>query len=161
MLVSPHAAVGAALGTRLPTPLVVPVAVCSHFILDRVPHWQETLYPYKPTYKTWLRMPLDLALAASLTHVIAARQPQKRRAVWLGALAATLPDTDSALALWSRGRKGLLGRYWDWHCSIQRETASWTGLVTQGLTIALALASSTPDKKSRCPLFNELFYRDG
>lgn len=48
MLITPHALTGAAITVLVPNPLVsVPLAIGSHFVLDMIPHWQETLYSWQ------------------------------------------------------------------------------------------------------------------
>jgi hypothetical protein len=144
MLITPHAVVGAAIGVRLKHPLkVIPVAMASHFLLDTVPHWQETLAPYRPTGATWIRIPIDACLAV-LGVAWIARQGKKRQrglasAAVVGALAGTLPDLDSlACANPLLLRNGFLKRYFFWHCGIQEETPEGWGVVTQ---IAVSLAA--------------------
>lgn len=132
MLTTPHATAGAALGALIGNPLyVVPAAIASHFLLDTVPHWQETLAPYTPTRKTYVRAPLDFVLAVSLTALIAHWAPDRSSAVWLGALMANVPDLDVMLIVIPEWKRGLLERYWDWHCRIQRETGSLWGILPQ------------------------------
>ncbi len=146
MLITPHAMVGAAIGLRLKHPLrVIPVAIASHFLLDTVPHWQETLSPYRPTAATWIRIPVDLGLAA-LGVAWIARQGHKRQrglagAAVVGALAGTLPDLD-ALACSNPLllRNDFLKRYFLWHCGIQDETSEGWGLVPQIAVSVAALA---------------------
>jgi hypothetical protein len=76
MLTTPHSVTGAMIGALLPSPLlIVPVAIGSHFILDSIPHWQETLAPYIPTKSTYIRIPIDLVLAVGLVSLIAHWQP--------------------------------------------------------------------------------------
>src|SRR3989304_7989350 len=42
MLLTPHTAVGIALGAAIPNPIIsVPLAFISHFALDMVPHWDD------------------------------------------------------------------------------------------------------------------------
>jgi hypothetical protein len=146
MLITPHALTGAAIGLRLKHPVkVIPIAMLSHFLLDTVPHWQETLFPYRPTIATWIRIPIDLTLAV-LGVAWIARQGSKRkrglgRSVIVGALAGTLPDLDAftsthPLLL----RNGLLKRYFVWHCGIQEETSKRWGLVPQIAVSLIALA---------------------
>jgi hypothetical protein len=141
MLTTPHAVTGAALGALLVNPvLVVPAAIASHYLLDTVPHWQETLAPYTPTWKTWTRIPFDLALAAGLVMLVAVWHPAAAGSVWLGAAAGNLPDADVLLIVVPKLKRGWLAREYDWHCRIQRETASLWGLVPQAAVIAGALS---------------------
>jgi hypothetical protein len=45
MLETPHVAVGIALATKFPNPWVaIPLSLASHFILDKIPHWNPHLY---------------------------------------------------------------------------------------------------------------------
>jgi hypothetical protein len=145
MLTTPHAAAGIAIGVVLSNPvLVIPAAMASHFVLDSVPHWQEVLAPYKPGKPTMIRAPLDMALAIGLTILAAHWQPHYVTAIWLGAVFANLPDLDVITILIPRLRKGLVRRYYDWHCDIQRETSSLWGLVPQLIVIAATLAFVAP-----------------
>jgi len=146
MLITPHAVTGAALGVRLKHPLkVIPAAVVSHFLLDMVPHWQETLYPYRPQLATWIRIPIDLLLAMLGVAWIARRGKRRGRglatAAVVGALAGTLPDLDAVVcANPLLLRNGWLRRYFAWHCGIQDETGHGWGLVPQIAVAVLALA---------------------
>lgn len=144
MLSSPHAAVGATLGALIPNPwLVIPIAIASHFILDTVPHWQETLAPYTPTTKTYVRLPIDIALAVGITWLVAQWHPQSVSTVWIGAVSANIPDLDSLLVVIPHALEhSLVKPYWDWHCRIQNETSQWLGVWIQVAVIAGALAIS-------------------
>ncbi|HEY7355504.1 MAG TPA: hypothetical protein VH590_03525 [Ktedonobacterales bacterium] len=152
MLITPHALVGAAIGLRLKHPLkVIPVAMASHFLLDMVPHWQETLAPYRPGRATWIRLPIDMGLAVLGVTWIARSGSKRQRvlasAVVVGALAGTLPDLDAlACANPLLLRNGLLKRYFFWHCGIQDETSQGWGLAPQIAVslAALALALARP-----------------
>ena len=94
MLVTPHAVVAATIGALIPQrTLAVGTAVTSHFLLDTVLHWQETLPPYTPHRGTWIRVPIDVSLAGFLTWWIVRRCDVQSR-VWSCALAAVLPDVD-------------------------------------------------------------------
>ena len=141
MLTSPHAATGALIGTLVPNPiLVVPLAIASHFLLDTILHWQETLPPYTPTKKTYIRLPIDIALAVGITVLIARWHPGNSTSIWTGAISANLPDLDSLLVLTPQYlEKGVLKKYWDWHCRIQNETSRWAGVWTQVAVIVGAL----------------------
>jgi hypothetical protein len=142
MLVSPHVTAGVALGTLIGNPIVViPVAIASHFILDSVPHWQETLAPYTPTMKTWIRIPIDFAIALVIVLLALQARPDHALAIWLGAVFASGADLDVLLIVYPKFKKGLLEKYWDWHCAIQRETSSLWGLVPQVAVIAFGLVT--------------------
>ena len=138
MLTTPHAAAGITLGAITGNPiLAIPAALVSHYLLDMVPHWQETLAPYKPTRWTYIRIPLDIVLAVGLTTWAAYVMPSHASAIWTGAIAANIADLDSLVVLLPSVKRGLIQKYWDWHCRIQRETSSLWGLLPQvGLIVA-------------------------
>lgn len=141
MLTTPHSLTGATIAVLSPNPfLAIPLAVGSHFILDSIPHWQETLYPYKPNKLTWVRIPIDLALSLLLVGLIASAHPDRGTLVWLGALGANIPDLDSVVIL-IPGLQGwkIIKNYWDWHCRIQKETASLRGVIPQLILSAICL----------------------
>lgn len=141
MLTSPHAAAGAAIGALMPNPLIaIPVAIASHYILDMVPHWQETLAPYNPNFKTYIRIPIDLFLAIGIVSAIAFWNPLSASTIWIAAIAANVPDLDALFVLKRRLlEKGVLKKYWDWHCKIQNETSKFYGVVPQVFVIIVAL----------------------
>jgi hypothetical protein len=140
MLTTPHAAAGVAIGAIIGNPvLVIPVALASHFVLDSIPHWQETLAPYTPNKKTYVRVPLDIVLALGITVLAAHWQPQLAAAIWTGAVFANVPDLDTIVVVMPKLRKGLVAKYWNWHCKIQRETGSLWGILPQLFVIALSL----------------------
>ncbi|HKX24669.1 MAG TPA: hypothetical protein VJM46_05530 [Candidatus Saccharimonadales bacterium] len=142
MLVSPHVTAGAALGAVIGHPiLVIPFAIASHFILDSVPHWQETLAPYQPTKKTFIRIPIDLAIGLAVILLAVQAQPQHAIAIWVGALFASGADLDVLFIVYPKLKRGILHRYYTWHCAIQRETASLWGIVPQVAVIMVGLAT--------------------
>src|SRR5215831_4343927 len=101
MLLTPHAIVGAVIGVCLKHPLkVIPVAILSHFLLDTIPHWQETLAPYRPGLATWVRLPLDALLAlCGVAWIIRRSQQRGGKALAASAIVGTLaglaPDVDA------------------------------------------------------------------
>ena len=147
MILTPHALSGAAIAITVPEPLVgLPLALGSHYLLDMVPHWQETLPPYTPHRGTAVRTAIDSALSVALLRLIARSHPERARWVWLTAGAAILPDADSVV----RHLPGSLKRstavlaYCRWHINIQRETASFWGLLPQIAVSLLCLLRSRP-----------------
>lgn len=142
MLVAPHASAGVAIGVLVANPLVaIPAAIASHFVLDTVPHWQETLAPYQPTRKTYIRIPIDIGLAIAITAIGATIQPTHTTSIVLGALFATMPDLDVILITFPELKRGLLKLYWNWHCAIQKETSSLWGIAPQIGVILISLTT--------------------
>lgn len=133
MLITPHSLVGATIAVLIPNPVIaIPVATGSHFVLDAIPHWQETLYPYKPVKQTWLRIIIDLSISLFLISMISKLHPNISFIIWITAISSNIPDLDSILLLVPRLLKTkILKKYWDWHCKIQHETTSISGVVTQ------------------------------
>jgi hypothetical protein len=142
MLITPHAVAGATIGALVRRPLIaIPLAIASHYTLDRVPHWQETLPPYTPHAGTWIRAPLDATLAFYLVHLMGRTADNSRVVIWIAAVSSTAPDLDSLLMLgpqlahpWKP-----IDRYIAWHIRIQRETRSLWGLAPQAVLVAVCL----------------------
>lgn len=142
MLVLPHVATGTALGVLIGDPLIViPAAIASHFVLDAIPHWQETLAPYHPTWKTYLRIPIDIALSVVLVILAAYTHLEILPAILLGALFASIPDIDIITVKLPKLRRSLIRRYWNWHCKIQRETPSLWGVATQACVLMICITT--------------------
>ncbi len=133
MLTTPHSLVGATIAVVVPSPVLsIPLALGSHFVLDMIPHWQEILHPYKVTYKTWIRIPIDLGVAIFLVNIIANHHLGIANAIWINAFMANLPDFDSIGFIWSLPLKNKLFKgFFDWHLAIQRETSSFWGIMNQ------------------------------
>ncbi len=142
MLITPHILLGAAIAKTFPNPLIfVPLALASHFVLDAVPHWQETLYPYKPTRATWFRLPLDLFLAISILLLLGSARNVSPN-IWTGAFIGVLPDLDSIFYLekFSKLRKNSIVDKWlFFHEGIQRETNKPIGFLSQIAIVILSL----------------------
>ena len=77
MLETPHVALGAAIAFKIGNPyLAIPLALTSHFILERVPHWNPHLNTEMKKYghltnKTRLIIAVDTTLALGLGIIIA------------------------------------------------------------------------------------------
>lgn len=133
MLITPHSLTGATIAVLIPNPVIsIPLSIGSHFILDTFPHWQETLYPYKPTKATWIRIPIDLALSILLIFWITTSHSNISSLIWINAFIANIPDLDSFTSLIpSLLKNKIFKSYYDWHNKIQRETSSLWGLIPQ------------------------------
>lgn len=138
MLVAPHIATGVTLGLVLQEPLlVVPLAIASHFLLDSVPHWQETMAPYHPTWKTYVRIPIDFGLSAFIIWLALSIHPDLGWSIGLGAFFAAIPDIDVATIAFPKLKNKIVSAYWDWHCKIQREVPTLVGAITQLVVLAI------------------------
>lgn len=90
MLETPHVAVGIALATKFPNPWVaIPLSVASHFVLDKIPHWNPHIY----TETQKLGHPSKRSTALALVDISAS--------LGLGLLFAfkALPDYSQALLI--------------------------------------------------------------
>ncbi|RJQ26532.1 hypothetical protein C4577_03465 [Candidatus Parcubacteria bacterium] len=141
MLITPHSLTGATIAILVPNPVIaIPLSISSHFVLDIIPHWQETLYPYVPTKTTWVRILVDLLLSFFLVSWIIQSHPNISSLIWLTAFTANIPDLDSvASVIPSISKIKLFKKYYDWHNEIQKETSSLIGLIPQITVSALCL----------------------
>lgn len=138
MLITPHVVLGAAIGSKIDNPyLIAPIALGSHFLLDKIPHWQETLYPYEPTKLTYIRILLDIILSIGILYFLAKIIPFQAN-IYIGIFFSLLPDMD-ALAMKYRNllKINFIKIYYNWHVKIQNETDKFYGVITQiGIVLA-------------------------
>ncbi len=141
MLATPHLLTGAAIASVAPFPLALPLSFASHFILDAIPHWQETLKPYKPNFWTWVRLPVDLILGVGIFLWLITLKGESVNLLF-GALFAILPDLDSIFYIGTLRRflqRPLFKPWFKFHEGIQRETKEWWGLLPQIAVVLLSL----------------------
>lgn len=149
MLQTPHVVVGTAIAIKIGNPyLAIPLALASHFVLDRVPHWNPHTYteamkfgiPKKQTIALTL---VDIAAALALGLTIALKfMPDYGRVliIILAAFASVAPDIAKyPFFLFKGTRKGLYKKYVDWERSMQTDVSLYFGVFTQLAIIAIGL----------------------
>src|SRR3989338_6552887 len=96
MLLTPHAVVGAVIGSGILGPdfqrawIIAPLSIGSHFLLDSIPHWD--LDTEELEKKDVLVVLLDIVLACFITWLVTLNNPNWEM-MWLGAMSASVPDT--------------------------------------------------------------------
>ncbi len=149
MLETPHVVIGAAIATKIPNPLLaIPLAFASHFILDRIPHWNPHSYTEiqknnKISQNTTVVALVDVGLSLGLGLFMASRSlPNYGHAVTIlaSSFAAVAPDVIKSPFFLCGVRKGWIKKWVDFERSLQIETDNIIlGLSTQALLIALTL----------------------
>lgn len=140
MLITPHAILGASIAAKVENPfLVLPISFFSHYLLDLVPHWQETLYPYIPTKKTVIRTFFDLLISFIIVYFIA-KDSKMPWLIWSAGVIANISDLDTLISLNKKSFKFKPFKvYYNLHGKIQRETGSLLGILPQLLVVILSL----------------------
>lgn len=147
MLETPHVAIGAAIALKIPNPLIsVPLAFASHFILDRVPHWNPHFYTEtqklgKPTGKSTTIAIVDSSLALAMGTAIALTAlPDWRRVVIILAccFVSVISDQVKIPFFFFKKRVGLFKKWVDFERSMQIEVPFIPGVLTQLIVIATA-----------------------
>lgn len=137
MLETPHVAVGMAIATTIPNPLIsIPLALTSHFLLDMTPHWNPHLNTETKKYghltnRTLLIIGLDLACATLLTIYFG----RGNNLFYLCALASILPDLIEAPYFLIGTRNKFLKFWIKFQKSIQVDANLFWGLLTQILVL--------------------------
>ena len=148
VLETPHVIVGAAIATKVVHPaLAIPLAFASHFILERVPHWNphlntETEKYGAPTKRSTTIVILDASLALISGGYIAYRAlPNTALAITIlaSSFASVLPDLIEGPYFFLKVRNETIKRWIKFQKSIQVDTDIVPGLLTQLATIAAAL----------------------
>lgn len=144
MLETPHVALGAAIATKIPNPLIsIPLAFASHFILERVPHWNphlntETKKYGGPTRQSTLVVIVDVILALSVGIYIASNVLPNSFHFWTimaSSFASVLPDVIEGPYFFLGVRNNFLKRWIKFQKSIQVDTSVLPGILTQVVTI--------------------------
>lgn len=146
MLETPHVLVATAIASKIPNPLLaIPLALMSHFILEKVPHWNphlnsETEKYGQPTKQSTIITAIDSTLALMTGSYFAFRVlPDVNHALTILAACffSVLPDVVEAPYFFLNYREKIIKRWILWQKSIQADWPVLPGLLTQ-LVIALA-----------------------
>lgn len=149
MLETPHVAVGIAIATKFPNPwIAIPLAFASHFVLDKVPHWNPHLYTETqaaghPSEKSTIIASVDIALSFILGSAFAYRAlPNTNLATLILAcsFASVASDIIKYPYYYFHLRQKWLVAWVNFERSLQTDTKSiFWGLVSQSLVIAASL----------------------
>lgn len=148
MLETPHVMVAAAIATKIGNPLLaIPLALGSHFLLERIPHWNphlktETDKYGKPTTQTTIITTIDAVTALISGSLIAARAlPNTGHTITilLACFFSVLPDLVESPYFFMGVRNELLIKYIAWQKSIQEDAKLIPGLLTQLAIIGASL----------------------
>ncbi|HBG81292.1 TPA: hypothetical protein DDW69_00440 [candidate division CPR2 bacterium] len=140
MLIVPHVVFGAAIGSKIHSPiLTIFLAVASHYLLDRIPHWQETTEPYILTARTYIRCSIDLILSIGFLFFLS-RQGKLDLNVFLGAIFAIIPDVEGIFQVRKDLLKNsILSMTFPFHMRLQRHAGFLLGVFTQLVVIFISL----------------------
>jgi len=147
MLESPHVAVGAAIATKIPNPLIsIPLAFMSHFVLERVPHWNPHLNTElkkhgKITKKSTYIVVADATVALAIGFFFASRaMPDGSHALTILAtsMASVLPDVIEGPYFFFKAKSDFIKKWVKFQKSIQFDSRPLPGLLTQAVTVAIA-----------------------
>lgn len=149
MIEIPHVIVGVAIATKVGDPaLAIPLSFASHFVLDRIPHWNPHFYTETqkfghPTTKSTIFAVTDslIALAIGLGFA-AASLPDYPKAITIIAccFAAVISDQIKLPFFYLKeARKGLMKKWVTLERSLQVSVSFWPGIATQILIILASL----------------------
>jgi len=149
VLETPHVAIGAAIAVNVGNPyLAVPLALLSHFVLDRIPHWNPHFYTEmkkygKPSKKSTTLAIVDSFAALGLGLAVSSNalpDTGKAALIILCCLMAVLPDQiKTPFFFLKETRKGLLKKWVVFERSMQVDAPFWPGILTQVAVLAASL----------------------
>lgn len=144
MLETPHVIVGAAIATKVVNPaLALPLAFASHFVLEKVPHWNPHLNTEKKKYghitkQSTLIIIADttLALISGFTIASISLPDTSRFVVILAAcFLSALPDIMEGPYFFLHIKSEFLTKWVAFQKSLQSDANVLPGLLTQAVTI--------------------------
>jgi hypothetical protein len=148
VLETPHVIVGAAIAARVVNPLLsFPLILGSHFLLDKVPHWNPHLNTEMKKYGYITResktiIVIDSTIAAlSGLYIASLYLPDTSRAavILFGGLLGVLPDIIEAPYFFLKQKTAFIDKWIKFQKSIQVDAPIVPGLTTQILTSVVAL----------------------
>ena len=149
MLETPHAVVGAAIAAQIPNPAIaIPLAFASHFLLDKMPHWNPHLRTElrttgKVSNKSTLIIAVDVLIATISTLAIAYQASSNSThtiTILAAALAAILPDIVEGPYFFLGIKSKIVEKWLKFQSSIQFDVAPLPGVVIQICVVIVALA---------------------
>lgn len=149
MLETPHVALGIAIAVKTGNPWVaIPLALASHFLLDRVPHWNPHFYTEtqkfgKPKKISTFIAVADEVFAIFLTLFAAYKfwpDVDKTLLILICSFLSVLPDQIKFPYFYFNLRKGLLKKWVDFERSIQVEVKPLLGILTQITVVLITLS---------------------
>ena len=147
MLETPHVIVGAAIAIKVVNPaLAIPLAFASHFILEKVPHWNphlnsETEKYGRPSKQSTYIVIADVAASLALGGYVASRAlPDwgQTATILAACFAAVLPDILEGPYFFLNMRSEIIKKWIKFQKSIQVDIPIIPGLITQVITVLLA-----------------------
>lgn len=145
---TPHVIVGAAIAIKVVNPaLALPLALGSHFILDKVPHWNPHLFTEtqkygKPTRKSNLIVAADVAASIFVGGYIASQAlPNTAQAVTILAccLISVAPDIVEGPYFYLNFKNKTIEKWIRFQRSFQNNVSFLPGILTQIITVAASL----------------------
>ncbi len=147
MLETPHVAVGALIAAKIPNPFIaIPLAFASHFILDKVPHWNPHLNKEMrengyPTKKSTTIVVADAAIALGIGIFFAFRAApdySHSLTILLACFASVLPDVIEAPYFFLKTKGKIVTKWISLHRTLQNDATPFWGLLTQAATVLAA-----------------------
>jgi len=148
VLETPHVAVGAAIAMKVVNPaLAIPLAFGSHFILEKIPHWNphlntETEKYGKPTKKSTVIVIIDVCTSLALGFFIASKalpNTSHVATILVASFASVLPDVIEGPYFFLGVKNKFIKKWIVFQKSLQADTSIIPGLLTQAVTITAAL----------------------
>ena len=134
MLETPHVVVGAAIAVKVGNPaLAIPLAFASHFVLDKIPHWNPHLFT-----ETQKLVGLALIIGLWVTAKFSG-DPLRMLTVLACCLASVLPDLVKWPYYYLKNRWKPLTKWVLFERNMQVNANFVPGVLTQFLTIATGL----------------------
>jgi hypothetical protein len=136
--------VGAAIAFKVANPtLSIPIALASHFVLDKIPHWNphsytETVKNGKPDKQSTLIALVDVVVSLGLGIFIASQAlPSIKHAIviLIACFASVLPDVVKIPFYYFNKRGRILEKWIDFERALQVEISFLPGVLTQLLII--------------------------
>lgn len=149
MLETPHVAVGVAIAAKFGNPwIAIPLSFASHFLLDKIPHWNPHLYTEtqktgKPSKQSTLIGAVDILISLTFGSFFAFRSlPNTKMAILILAcsLASVLSDVVKYPYYFFKLRQKWLVWWVKQERSMQVDTKTVIpGLITQALVIVASV----------------------
>lgn len=148
MLETPHVIVGAAIATKVANPaLALPLAFMSHFVLDKIPHWNPHLNTEfkngnRVTNRSRNIVIIDVAVSL-VAGIFIASQVLPNTNHFLTIIAASffsvLPDVIEGPYFFLNVRNKLIKRWIVFQKSLQEDAPVISGIATQVIIISVSL----------------------